>query len=332
MDPILRFAAKAYTKAAIEATAIRWKAPVGAWDAPMPIESVKDPAFVLIYFLPKVFSENGFSLAAQLNELWQFGRLGKAGRPMLTFPDGSSYTRFSLSELSGSKTVKKVIENALRDNKEAALLLGDKNARKDPLWEELWTVVDRVRSNNREKKWSEEIGNYRTSLYHPEIRIRDNRAVDELTYAGNREIPHSSPAWQALGNFGVRTYLRGTLVQEEPGTVFLLPRAIAVRIGDVYKFEQKGTKTSVKAQAFRSLLSSVFNKPIETQFLGHWKNTETGDMIVLQDYDFVRYRDIFLKNFNSAQSSGGRRLICEPFLVVSDYKELLLPPDLKILL
>ncbi|ATL98522.1 hypothetical protein CK910_08540 [Aeromonas sp. CA23] len=303
-------------RAALEMTAIRWNKTDPAVDLELPLELRTDRKLMLIYCLPKILAGNQMDLASKLAWLWQYGK-------KKDFAEGGGFKhdrvwRIQVKHFSDrSETVRFAIDTALSDTETMLKTIATKEAYFSEEFAGVRKFIDAcIKNNSQKSNWSVEVPlqNYSSN---PEIFIKSSQ-INTFDYLQQGEYPTISDAYAAIGPFGIRKYVIGTLYKaEKNNAVWLRPSAVAVRLVDDYDFSDDGSATNLAARIAGWFLTGQLS-----QYLGAWAEKGGSELTTLSNADFQRYASEFAPKYNAWLdncSFGRSRLECVDFSSVSDF-------------
>lgn len=302
---------------AVSSGAMRWSS--GALKAgELPPELTKNRAHLAIYLLPRAFSSLNCQMASEFAELWQFGasKRRKIERISRSYPKTPLLIcRYRLNEFSGSETIQNVVTGVLQKATDTLPEMASGEKASDDRWLELRRIAKEFAARHKkDDRWSESTRSFIGVDEDPVVRL-EKRAITTETFLLNGESPFSSDAYGAIGSFAARAYLEA-VVSKKAGDdrVFVKPVRVGVRLWDDYDFNDFSAPDWMKSK----LMSKVFGR-LTSQFLGVWKDTDSDDVVVLQNSDFRSFREQFMPVYNSQVPAPPRKMTCEDFASVSDF-------------
>lgn len=314
---ILSAALSSATKAATAPVAMRWSSRT-LKAGELPPELTKNRAHLAIYLLPRAFTSLNCPMASEFAELWQFGtskrrKIEKIGRPYPKSP--LMICRYKLNEFSGSETIKNVVDGVLQKAIDTLPQMVSGETASDDRWLELRRIAkDFAARHKKDDNWSEATRSFIGVDEDPVVRL-EKRAISTETFLLNGENPLTSDAYGAIGPFAARAYLEAVISKKAgDDRIFVKPTRVGVRLWDDYDFKDFDDPDSKKAK----LMSKVFGR-LTSQFLGIWQDTDSDDVVVLQNSDFRTFREQFMPIYNRQVPAPPRKLTCEDFSSVSDF-------------
>ena len=283
----------------------------------LPPELTRNRAHLAIYLLPRAFSSLGSPMASEFAELWQFGtskrrKIEKTSRPYPKLP--LRICRYRLSEFGGSETLKTVVSAVLQKAIDTLPQMASAETALDERWQELRRIAKTTAdSNKKNDHWSVATPSFIGVLENPLVSV-EKRGISTDTFIANGEMPLSSDAYCAIGPFAARAYLEAVLSKKAgDDRIFVKPTRVGVRIWDDYDFKDDEPDSQMA-----KLMSKVLGR-LTSQFLGVWQDTDSDDVVVLQNSDFQSFRKEFMPVYNSQSPAPVRKLICEDYSSVSDF-------------
>lgn len=313
---ILRAALSSATNAAIKPLTMKWSSR-SLQRGELPPELTKNRAHLAIYLLPRAFASLGCPMASEFAELWLFGiskrrQIEKTNRPYPNLP--LRICRYTLSEFGSSETLKAAVTDVLQRAVDTLPQMASADTALDERWKELRRIAKTTADSNKiNDHWSVATPSFIGVLENPLVSV-EKFGIRTDTFIANGEIPLSSDAYCAIGPCAARAYLEAVLSKKAgDDRIYVKPTRVGVRIWDDYDFKD-GEPDSQLAK----LMSKVLGREA-SQFLGVWQDTDSYDLVVLENSDFQSFRKEFMPVYNSQSPAPTRKLICEDYSSVSDF-------------
>jgi len=319
---------RAARNAALGVPALKWENKALS-KGDLPEDLLVNRNLVLIYLLPKIFAKLDFRMSSFNSSLWQYGKgdLGKLNRNT-TLPGTEYYWQFKTSDFDQSITVKKALRSTLNTNVNLLSKIGSTEGITDERWGKLRSFAADATVRNKEKaSWSVGTPDYRNAVTSPAIYL-GYTAWNTADFLVNGEMPNRSDAYGAMGPFATRSYLHADIKKYSGDeTIYVKPKRVGVRIWDSYDFNNNDWVGS---------LVGFLASGRASQFLGSWLNPADASAIVLQNADFIEFRNKFMPRYNQfleEKRSGLPRLQCKDFYSFSEYveKEITAPDEYALL-